>query len=153
MNSAGYENIKRIKINEYTILNENNSNAIADSIHNCIAVLLNRRNSKILCHLNNSMIGYEDALNEIFGLDDDIIIDATIYMGNDSTNELINDCLSKLSQRKIPCKVTKAYYNPFYDEGSVGFDYNNNKLLYYDLFTYSIDEFENLEYKDNYLKK
>ena len=143
-----YENIKRVKINEYEILNNDNPYGIADSIHNCIAVIIMRQSSVIIAHFNDHMSNYENVLNEIFNLNDDIIIDATLYYGNDSSRDFIDSLSNEIIGKNVDCQIKKAPYNPTYNESSIGYDFNEKELLVYDVFQFKIRKINESEIED-----
>lgn len=142
-----YENIKRVKINEYEILNDDNPYAIADSIHNCIAAIIIRQNSVVVAHLNDHMPNYETSLDKILNSTDDSIESATIYCGNDSKKEFVDNLSYKIS-KIVDCQVKKAPYNPYFNESSIGYDFKEKVLLVYDMLNFEIKRINDSEIED-----
>jgi len=133
-------------LNNYVILNEHNSFGYTYDIYSCLALLIHRKNSIVISHIESyvkdGMIN-TNQLNDIIILNDDSISFVEIFIGTKTNNHNLEKICNILKNNNIPYKIYEAFMD-LYLKGSIGYDYNRKKYYMLDS-DYEIKEVTSLK--------
>ena len=119
-----------IGLNQYGIVNNDNSFIYTRDLSTCIVVILHRKSDAILMHIE----AYNGKMNieRFIHLFNENVISADIFKSFYTSESDINRIIKLLNEYNIPYDINDVFVN-YSNSTSVGYDYIKNKYyMFYD---------------------
>ena len=114
----------RIGLNQYGVVNNDNSFIYTRDLSTCIVVILHRKSDAVLMHIE-AYNGYMD-LERFIHLFNENVMFADIFKSFYTNESDINRIIKLLNEYNIPYDINDVFVN-YSNSTSVGYDYVKNK--------------------------
>ena len=117
-----------VYLNDYAILNKDNPIGYTYDIYTCIAMLIHRKNSAILAHIESnpqdSNINIQLVLS-LLNMKDDEIVFVELFTGRETNKYNLHLVKNILINNGILFDVKSSYID-IYKKGSIGYNFNTS---------------------------